>query len=85
MSTVVDKVLEATSGVSGSYVWVPADFLHIADRRAISRALQRLCDSRKLRRVGRGLYDGPRLNSLTGKLTVPDLTMPRFRVQQEFC
>ncbi|VVE47155.1 hypothetical protein PIN31115_04451 [Pandoraea iniqua] len=72
MSTVVDKVFDATSGVSGAYVWVPADFLHIADRVAINRALQRLCDSRKLRRVGRGLYDKPRLNSLTGKLSVPD-------------
>lgn len=72
MPTVADKVLEATNGVSGVYVWVPADFLHIADRGAINRALRRLCDSRELRRVGRGLYDKPRLNSLTGKLAVPD-------------
>jgi hypothetical protein len=53
-------------------VWTPADFADIGGRAAVDKALQRLAASGDLRRIDRGLYDRPRLNSLTGQSTVPD-------------
>jgi hypothetical protein len=53
-------------------VWTPADFAGIGSRAAVDKALQRLVASGNLRRIDRGLYDHPRLNSLTGRATVPD-------------
>jgi hypothetical protein len=53
-------------------VWTPADFADIGGRDAVDKALQRMVASSELRRVERGLYDKPTLNSLTGKPTVAD-------------
>ena len=53
-------------------VWTPSDFVDIGSRDAVDKALQRLAKSGKLRRIDRGLYDAPKLNTLTGKPSVPD-------------
>lgn len=53
-------------------VWTPIDFLSLAGRAAVDKALQRLAIAGDLRRIDRGLYDRPRLNALTGRPTVPD-------------
>ncbi|WP_321893811.1 DUF6088 family protein [Paraburkholderia tropica] len=53
-------------------VWVPTDFAHLGGRDAVDKALQRLVAAGQLRRIDRGLYDRPRLNSLTRKASVPD-------------
>lgn len=53
-------------------VWTPADFADLGGRAAVDKSLQRLAASGELRRIDRGLYDRPRTNSLTGRVTVPD-------------
>lgn len=53
-------------------VWTPADFADLASRDAVDKALQRLARSGQLRRIDRGLYDLPRLNTLTRKPSAPD-------------
>jgi hypothetical protein len=53
-------------------VWTPADFADIGGRAAVDKALQRMVASGELRRIARGLYDKPTLNTLTGKPTVAD-------------
>ena len=53
-------------------VWVPGDFADLGNRSAIDKSLQRLVATGDLRRIDRGLYDRPRMNALTGRLTVPD-------------
>ena len=53
-------------------VWVPGDFADLGNRSAIDKSLQRLVATSDLRRIDRGLYDRPRMNELTGRLTVPD-------------
>ena len=53
-------------------VWVPGDFADLGNRSAIDKSLQRLVATGDLRRIDRGLYDRPRMNDLTGRLTVPD-------------
>lgn len=55
-------------------VWTPNDFLDLGARSAIDKALQRLALSGNIRRIDRGLYDIPRVNSLTGKPSTPDYT-----------
>jgi hypothetical protein len=53
-------------------VWTPADFVDIASRAAVDKALQRLVARGDLRRIDRGLYDQPRRNKVAGRTTVPD-------------
>jgi hypothetical protein len=53
-------------------VWMPRDFLDLGTRDAVDKTLQRLMRAGNLRRVDRGLYDKPSLNSLTQKSSPPD-------------
>ncbi len=53
-------------------VWTPSDFIDAAPRSTIDKTLQRLTKEGRLRRIDRGLYDSPRINSLTGKPNVPN-------------
>ncbi|MGB7371023.1 DUF6088 family protein [Erythrobacter sp.] len=53
-------------------VWTPQDFLDLASRDAIDKALQRLVTTGDLRRIDRGLYDRPGINSLTREKSAPD-------------
>ena len=53
-------------------VWTAGDFVDFGLRDAIDKTLQRLVATGDLRRIDRGLYDRPRKNRLTGKLTAPD-------------
>lgn len=53
-------------------VWTADDFADLGSRSAIDLALHRLVSAGGVRRIGRGLYDVPGINSLTGKPTTPD-------------
>lgn len=53
-------------------VWTPVDFIDLASRDAVDQALHRLTRAGEIRRITRGLYDKPGLNSLTQKTTNPD-------------
>lgn len=52
-------------------VWTPVDFLDLGSRAAVDKMLQRLTLADQIRRLDRGLYDRPRRNRLTDKLSVP--------------
>ena len=49
---------------SGRWVCTPKDFLDIGSREAVDQALSRLVKASRLRRVGRGLYDEPRMSDV---------------------
>lgn len=53
--------------------WSPADFADLGSRVAVDTALHRLVAAGELRRVGRGLYDKPWTNTLTGRPSSPDV------------
>jgi hypothetical protein len=53
-------------------VWTPVDFLDLGSREAVDKTLQRLTLASHIRRLDRGLYDRPRRNHLTDKMSVPD-------------
>ena len=53
-------------------VWTPVDFLDLGNRNAVEKSLQRLVHNHEIRRIDRGLYDQPRINSLTNQADAPD-------------
>jgi hypothetical protein len=53
-------------------VWTPVDFLDLGSRVSVDKTLQRLTLASQIRRLDRGLYDRPRRNQLTDKMSVPD-------------
>lgn len=65
------RVLDRIAGGPHA-VWTPGDFADLANRSAIDKTLQRLAKIGEIRRIDRGLYDRPVLNSLTNRPSVPD-------------
>lgn len=65
------RILDRVTSTPGA-VWTPIDFLDLGPRAAVDKALQRLAAAGNLRRVDRGLYDKPRVSTLTGKPNAPD-------------
>lgn len=59
-------------GTKPGAVWTPGDFADLGSRAGVDKTLQRLEAAGELRRIDRGLYDRPTINSLTGRSTVPD-------------
>jgi hypothetical protein len=53
-------------------VWTASDFVDAGARDAVDQALHRLTKDRQIRRLAWGLYDRPRLNSLTHQPNAPD-------------
>jgi hypothetical protein len=68
------RILDRMRAQQPFRVWTPVDFLDLAARAGVDKALQRLAKSNSIRRIDRGLYDMPTVNRLTGKLTTPDYT-----------
>lgn len=72
MSDLKAAVLSLVKTDGASHVWVPTDFAAFGSRAAIDKTLQRMVHDGELRRIDRGLYDRPTLNSLTKRPTSPD-------------
>ena len=72
MSELKSTVVSLVRAGRASHVWVPTDFATIDNRDAVDKTLQRLVRDGELRRIDRGLYDRPIINSLTKRPTSPD-------------
>ncbi|QEI04954.1 hypothetical protein FXN63_03170 [Pigmentiphaga aceris] len=72
MSNLKSAILSLVNAGAASHVWVPTDFAAFGNRAAVDKALQRLVRDGELRRIERGLYDRPAINSLTKRHTSPD-------------
>jgi hypothetical protein len=53
-------------------VWTASDFVDAGARDAVDQALHRLTKDQQIRRLAWGLYDRPKLNSLTRQPNAPD-------------
>ena len=71
-SDLKSRILKRIGAGTSRSVWTAADFLDLATRDAVDKALQRLVSADILRRIDRGLYDKPDFNSLTKALNPPD-------------
>lgn len=72
MSDIVNKITAQLNAADKGHVWVPTDFAHLGSRDVIDKTLQRMVQRGILRRIDRGLYDKPHINSLTQRPTTPD-------------
>lgn len=72
MSDLKTRITARIKAADPGKVWVPADFAQFGNRDSIDKTLQRLVQAGELRRIDRGLYDSPVLNSLTKRPTTPD-------------
>ena len=67
-----EKIQKQMVGASLFAVWTPRDFLEFGARDAVDKVLQRMVGAGELRRIARGLYDRPAINSLTRNPNPPD-------------
>lgn len=72
MSDLKSAVVSLFKADGPSHVWVPTDFAAFGSRDAVDKTLQRMVRDGELRRIDRGLYDRPTINSLTKRPTSPD-------------
>ncbi len=72
MSDLKSTILALVTAQGARRVWVPTDFAAFGSRDAVDKTLQRLVHDGELRRIDRGLYDRPIINSLTKRPTSPD-------------
>jgi hypothetical protein len=72
MSELKSHIVGLIRAAEPGQVWVPTDFAQLGSRDAIDKTLQRMVLAGELRRIERGLYDSPKLNSLTKRSTTPD-------------
>lgn len=75
MKTVAGQILRRVRGWGRAGVFTPSDFFDLADRTTgvIDQTLSRLARRGTIRRIGRGLYDYPRINPRLGVLSpAPD-------------
>ena len=72
MSALKSHISALIEAAEPGYVWVPSDFAQLGSRDAIDKTLQGMVQAGALRRIDRGLYDRPKVNSLTKRPTTPD-------------
>ena len=74
MTGMTNKIMKRVSAhSSGRWVCTPKDFLDLGSREAVDQALSRLVITGQLRRVGRGLYDIPRISKVLKRLAPVEL------------
>jgi hypothetical protein len=74
MTVLSDNIMKRTRGHGrGSWVFSAKDFLDLGNRAAVDQSLSRLFRDGTLRRVGRGLYDWPRISRVLGRPAPVDL------------
>ena len=69
MPSVADKIIRKVRGKGRGWVFTPKDLLDFGTRASVDMALTRLAQSGDIRRIGRGLYDYPKLHATLGVLT----------------
>ena len=68
MAGMAGKIMQRVSAHDrGRWVCTPKDFLDLGSREAVDQALSRLVKAGRLRRVGHGLYDMPRISNVLGR------------------
>ena len=63
--SIADRIMtKVAARPIGQWVCTPKDFLDLGSREAVDQALSRLVKAGRLRRVGHGLYDRPRISKV---------------------
>ena len=74
MVSTADRIMKKVAARPiGQWVCTPKDFLDLGSREAVDQALSRLVKAGRLRRVGHGLYDRPRISKLVKRPAPVDM------------
>jgi hypothetical protein len=76
MNGISDRIMRrarAKTAHGSRLVFTVKDFLDFGSRAAVDQALSRLHRAGSLRRIGRGMYDIPRINPILKKPAAPDI------------
>ena len=74
MTGIANKIMHRVSAhARGRWICTPKDFLDLGSRAAVDQALSRLVKAKRLRRVGHGLYDMPRISTVLKQPAPVDL------------
>ena len=71
MTAVADRIMKRVRAKGRGWVFTPRHFIDFGTRGSVDMALSRLVQCGEIRRIGRGLYDYPRVHDTLGVLT-PD-------------
>ena len=71
MSAIADTIMKRVRAKGRGWVFTPRHFIDFGTRGSVDMALSRLAQIGEIRRIGRGLYDYPRVHDKLGALT-PD-------------
>lgn len=71
MAAMVDKIMKRVRAKGRGWAFTPKDFVDFGTRGSVDMALSRLARAGNIRRVGRGIYDYPKLHAKLGALS-PD-------------
>src|SRR2546427_9087415 len=77
------KLLRRIRGGRPDSLFSPRDFVDLGQRAAVDKALSRLAQAGRVRRIGRGLYDVPRDHPLIGRLSPDPEAVARKLAQRE--
>ena len=70
--------------VNDGDVFITSDFLDIADIQTVNKALSRLTEGKKIRRILRGVYDSPRYSKLLQEYTAPKMEAVASAIARNF-
>ena len=70
---IADRIMTRISENKTGWVCTPNDFVDMESRAAVDQALSRLVKSGRLRRIGRGLYDVPRISDILKRVAPTNL------------
>jgi hypothetical protein len=69
MESIPERLLRAIRRKGRGYVFTPEDMLSLGSRAAVDQALSRLARKGEIRRLGRGIYDYPKISERLGPLS----------------
>lgn len=80
LKQIESRIAAAPNGTA----FVASDFLDIADSDAVRKALSRLAESGKIRRIIRGVYDCPRFSRLLQEFEAPNIEETAKAIARNF-
>lgn len=80
MKQIEERITSAPAGVA----FITSDFLDVADTLTINKALSRLTEKGKIRRIIRGVYDCPQFSNLIQEYEAPDMEQVAKAIARNF-
>lgn len=80
----LNQIVNRIISDNGGDVFITSDFLDIADTQTVNKALSRLTEDKKIRRILRGLYDCPRYSEMLKEYTAPRMEAVAKAIARNF-